>query len=80
MSHSDQITKAISLLKDGWLSPFDLVLDILNDNNADYTGYHNGLYKDKSSKLPSILDTVLSTGASKQKLWAWIQPHALEIV
>ncbi|KAH9020749.1 hypothetical protein EDB84DRAFT_1621797 [Lactarius hengduanensis] len=80
MSRSERIKKAISLLKDGWLSPFDLILEVLNEYNADYTGYRNELYKEKSSKLQRILDSILAAESGKRKLWSWIQPHALEIV
>ena len=80
MSRADRFLKALALLKDGGLGPFDLVLSVLDGNNPDYSGYRNELYKDKSSKLPSILDAILATDAGKQKLWSWMRLHALEIV
>lgn len=80
MSRAERITKVLGLLKDGGLGPFDLVLSVLDANDPDYAGYRNELYKDKSSKLPSILDSILTTDAGKQKLWSWMQPHALQIV
>ena len=70
----------LGLLKDGGLGPFDLILSVLDGNNPDYSWYWNELYKDKSSKLPSILDAILTTDAGKQKLWSWMRLHALEIV
>ena len=76
----DRFTKALGILKAGRLSPFDLILELLNDNNADYAGYRNELYKENNSKLPSILDSILVTSAGKQKLWSWMRPRALEIV
>ena len=79
-SRGERIAKALNILKGGRLSPFDLILEILDNHNADYAGYRIELYKDKNSKLPRILDSILATEAGKQKLWSWMQPHALEMV
>jgi hypothetical protein len=46
MSRSERFAKAIGVLKDGWLSPFDLVLEVLDEYNPEYAGYCNELYKD----------------------------------
>ena len=80
MPRSERIANALDILKGGRLSPFDLILEILDGHNVDYAGYRIELYKDKSSKLPCILDSILATDAGKQKLWAWMRPHALEMV
>jgi len=80
MPRAERIKKAVSLLKEGWLSPFDLILEVLDERNPDYAGHHSELYKDKSSKLPRILDLILVANSGKQKLWSWMRPHALEIV
>jgi len=45
MSWTERIEKALGLLKDRRLSPFDLILEVLDDKNAEYTGYQNKLYK-----------------------------------
>ncbi|KAH9011630.1 hypothetical protein EDB85DRAFT_2159783 [Lactarius pseudohatsudake] len=80
MSRAERIGKALGLLKDGRLSPFDLILEVLNDNNVEYAGYRNELYKVGNQKLAKILDSILTADSGKQKLWLWMQPHALEIV
>src|SRR6266702_5118367 len=80
MSQNERIEKALGLLKDGRLSPFDLVLEVLDDENAKYTGYRNELYKVGNQKLSKILDSILATDSGKQKLWSWMRPHALKIV
>ncbi len=80
MSRTERIEKALGLLKDGRLSPFDLVLEVLDDENAKYTGYRNELYKVGNQKLSKILDSILATDSGKQKLWSWMRPHALKIV
>ena len=80
MSRIERIVKALDILKAGRLSPFDLVLEVLDDDNADYSGYQNELYKINNNKLQKILDSIIGTRSGKQKLWSWMQPHALEIV
>ncbi|KAH8979260.1 hypothetical protein EDB83DRAFT_2560926 [Lactarius deliciosus] len=41
MSRAERIRKAHGLLKDGRLSPFDRILEALNDSNVEYAGYQN---------------------------------------
>jgi hypothetical protein len=77
---AERFTGAIDLLKGRQLSPFDLILEILDDNNSDYTEYRIELYKDKSSKLLRILDSILASHSGKQKLWSWMRLHALALV
>jgi hypothetical protein len=76
----ERIAKAVSVLKDGWLSPFDLILEVLNEHNPEYAGHRSELYKDKSTKLARILNSILATDSGKRKLWSWMQPHALNVV
>ena len=80
LSHAEKIAHVVGLLKDWWLSPFDLILDILDNNNAEYAGYRNELYKVRNQKLSSILDIIIKVDSGKQKLWLWMRPHALDIV
>lgn len=80
MSREDRITSAIATLKGRRLSPFDLIIEILDNDNAEYHGYRTELYKPGNSKLSKILDSILGTDSGKQKLRSWMQPHALEIV
>ena len=80
MSRSERLAKAIGVLKDGWLSPFDLLLEVLDESNPEYAKYRIELYKEKSTKLSRILDHIVATESGKRKLWSWIQPHALGVV
>jgi hypothetical protein len=79
MSRAERFAKAIDILKGRRLSPFDLILEILDDNNSDYIEYQIELYKDKSSKLQRVLDSILASHSGKQKLWSWMRPHALNL-
>ena len=47
------------MLKDGGLSPFDMVLEILDEFNPEYWSYRHELYKEKNSKLASILEGLI---------------------
>jgi hypothetical protein len=70
----------IGILKAGRLSPFDLVIELLDNDNAEYYGYRTKLYKPGNTKLSKILDSILGNHSGKQKLWSWMRPLALEIV
>jgi hypothetical protein len=43
---------------EGNLSPFDLILEILDNCKPEYTGYRVELYKDGNRELPRIIDSV----------------------
>ena len=48
------------------VSPFDLILEILDHSNSDYASYWIELYKDNSSKLFQILDSILAADSGKK--------------
>jgi hypothetical protein len=56
MSQVRRFGKVLTLLREENLSPFGLVLEILDDCKPEYTGYRVELYKDDSTRLPRILD------------------------
>src|SRR6266702_820699 len=64
MSQTKRIEKALGLLKDRWLSPFDLILEVLDDKNVKYTGYQNKLYKVTFSQPRIVLEIY-------QQLWTF---------
>ncbi|KAI9437299.1 hypothetical protein H4582DRAFT_2058293 [Lactarius indigo] len=77
---SGQFGKVLALLREGNLSPFDLILEILNDCKPEYAGYRVELYKDSNRKLPWILDSIHAVDSGRAKLWSWMEPYALEHV
>ncbi|KAH9011587.1 hypothetical protein EDB84DRAFT_1590667 [Lactarius hengduanensis] len=79
-SRAERFGKALALLREGNLSPFDLVLEILDDCKPEYTGYRVELYKDGNGKLPRMLDSIHAVDSGRAKLWSWMKPHALEHV
>ena len=80
ISRDNRILNAVNLLKEGGISPFDMILDILDKFNPEYWSYRNKIYKEKSMKLFSILEKITGSTAGKQKLWVWMRPHALQLV
>ena len=65
ISRADRISTALAALKEGGLGPFDMVLEILDEYNPEYWSYRNELYKEKSSKLASILERITTNIAWK---------------
>ncbi|KAH9160733.1 hypothetical protein EDB89DRAFT_1885651 [Lactarius sanguifluus] len=80
MSRVERFGKVLALLREGNLSPFDLILEILDDCKPEYTGYRVELYKDCNRKLPRMLDSIHAVDSGRAKLWSWMEPHALEHV
>jgi hypothetical protein len=63
-----KIDQVFELLRAGHLSPFDLVLKVLNERNAQYSSYRTEFYKNDSQKLFGILNVISTNGFGKQKL------------
>jgi len=82
VSREERIQEVLKLLRDGNLSPFNVVLKVLDERKPAYFGYRNELYKESNKKLSLILDCILAAAADagKRKLWSWMRPHALAIV
>ncbi|PPQ69090.1 hypothetical protein CVT24_000134, partial [Panaeolus cyanescens] len=77
---SKRIADALSILKNGNISPFDFILEILDETKSDYWGYRTAFYKESNSKLATILETILASSAGHDKLMAWMRPHAIRLV
>ena len=78
MSRFERIDEALDVLKAGHLSPFDLILAILDDEK--YGGYKTEFYKKDNKNLGEFLDLVLSNETGNKKLRKWMEPHALDLV
>lgn len=77
---SQHIEEVLQTLRDNWLSPFDLILDILNDSNPNYSQYRNELYKKENKKLGQIFDHICANAAGQVKFNELILPRAVELV
>ena len=80
ISRFERIDEALDVLKAGHLSPFDLILAILDGSNEKYGGYQNEFYKKDNKKLDEFLDLVLSNETGNRKLQKWMESHALDLV
>ncbi len=80
LSPSERIQDALALLRHHRLSPFDLVLEVLDKNQPRYSCYRTEFYKEGNEKLSRFLDAVISIDSGKTKLQAWMrQPAAMDI-
>lgn len=78
---SDTILDALATLRRHRLGPFDLILEILNEDNPQYSYHRTEFYKVGNQKLFRILDVILASNPGKGKLKTWIrQPAALDLV
>ena len=81
MSLLECILDALAILRGRRLSPFDLILKILDDDNPQYSYHRMEFYKDSNQKLSKILDVILTNDAGKRKLQSWIQqPAVIDLV
>ena len=79
-SRSQRFENVLDILREGRLSPFDLMVELLDVSNLKYWAYRNELYKEENKKLGEILDLIFSNSPGKEKLKEWMFPHALEVI
>ena len=73
MSLTERVQDTLALLRSCCLSPFDLVLKILDEDKPEYSSYQTEFYKEGNEKLSKILDAVLSSDLGRSKLQTWMQ-------
>jgi hypothetical protein len=66
----------LAILRQHHLSPFDLVLEILDENKPQYTYYRKEFYKEGNEKLSRFLDAIISIEPGKRKLQTWMRQSA----
>ena len=80
MSLSERIQDTLALLRGCRLSPFDLVLEILNEDKPEFSGHRKEFYKEGNEKLSKILDAIVSNGPGRSKLRTWMRkPVAVDL-
>ena len=62
-SRAQRFEDVLGILRKGCLSPFDLMVELLDDSNLKYWAYRTELYKEENQKLNQILDLVFSNGS-----------------
>lgn len=70
---SERVQDALALLRGCRLSPFDLILEILDEDKPDYSYHRTEFYKEGNEKLSKILDAIVSSGPGRSKLRTWMR-------
>ena len=76
MSLSERVQDTLAILRGRRLSPFDLILEILDEDKPEYSYHRTEFYKEGNEKLTKILDAILSSGLGKIKLRTWMRQPA----
>jgi hypothetical protein len=66
MPLSQQIQGVLELLRARCLSPFDIILEILDEEKPHYSYYRTQFYKDGNQKLEKILNIMLANNSGKR--------------
>jgi len=67
-SRAQRFEDVLGILREGRLSPFDLIIELLDDSNLKYWAYRNKLYKEENKKLSKILELIILSAPGKEKL------------
>ncbi|KAF9477864.1 hypothetical protein BDN70DRAFT_994615 [Pholiota conissans] len=78
--HEQQVAEILSLLRIARLSPFDLILEVLDKQQPQYSDYRTEFYKEDNQKLLAVLDKVASSSSGKEKISAWIKGSGFGLV
>src|SRR5271169_2160078 len=57
-SRAQRFEDVLGILREGRLSPFDLMVELLDDSSLKYWAYRNELYKEENKKLSEILGLI----------------------
>ena len=82
VSVTERIKAALTVLRECRLGPFDLILEILNEQKHEFKRHRTEFYREENEKFTKILNTILATDLGKRKFRAWLQTssQALELV
>jgi hypothetical protein len=80
LSLSERVHDILDLLRGCRLSPFNLVLEILDEDKPEYSYYRTEFYKEGNEKLSKILDAIVSSNPGRSKLRTWMRrPVAVDL-
>jgi hypothetical protein len=72
-SLSERVQGSLALPRGCRLSPFDLVLEIIDEDKPDHSYHRTEFYKEGNEKLSKILDAIASSGPGRSKLRTWMR-------
>lgn len=80
-THSDRIEEVLALLRGARQGPFDLVLEILDEDKPEYVHHRAKFYGDNNTKLFELLDIVAANAYGRNKIRTWLkQSQALKLI
>lgn len=79
-TRTECFAEVLEIFRSNRLSPFDLMVEMLDDSKPRYSYYRTELYKAENRKLRHILDHIMSNPAGQKKLDSEILPHALGLI
>jgi hypothetical protein len=78
MTRTQRIETVLTFLREGKLSPIDILIDVLDPSDEKHQSYHEELYKADASKLQVLLDNIMDDPKGKRKMDEWMRPHAVD--
>ncbi|KAF7345728.1 hypothetical protein MVEN_01592900 [Mycena venus] len=73
-----KIHNLLASLRQDWISPVDILLQVLDPDDIVYDRYRGNLYRDDSTKLASLIEIIMSDHKGKQKLSECMEPYLVE--
>ncbi|KAJ7740399.1 hypothetical protein B0H16DRAFT_1324510 [Mycena metata] len=80
-SKTSKIDTVLQLLRDARLSPFDIIMHILDPSSGSkYRDYRFALYKDNGYRIQALLDALLLDEHNERIFTEWVKPRAVDVV
>ncbi|KAJ7259360.1 hypothetical protein C8J57DRAFT_1640075 [Mycena rebaudengoi] len=76
-SEYEKIDSIIQNLRSQQISPFQLILQVLDPNDWHYDHYRNHLYREDSTRLSDLVEAIMRDEHGKRKLLECMRPHLL---
>ncbi|KAF8995197.1 hypothetical protein BDQ17DRAFT_1545285 [Cyathus striatus] len=72
-SLAEKVSGILPVFKEAYISPFDMFICLLDENNNNFRTYRTELYKEHNTKLFSILNTITASNSGREKLVSWLK-------
>ncbi|TEB38018.1 hypothetical protein FA13DRAFT_1751836 [Coprinellus micaceus] len=71
---AEKVADILPAFKEANISPFDLVVALLDETREEFRAYRTAIYKPSNKKIHSILDTISSsTQGGSEKMTSWMK-------
>lgn len=77
-SRATRFESVLKILRDGRMSPIDLMLEILDPSNAKYDWYRTGLFHTSPEKVRNMLDLMMQHDRGSTVITDWLRPQVAE--